>query len=146
MSDEIKRLSVGDSVQIRSKSGVYWAMVVRKSEDSITFATENFAKSTCKYSNYGKTWCILPTKTKPVFDSDSLPAMQVNVENGIIRATVSTDPDYPGIDVEYIADYEHPLAMSRPRILMEKPKGEEIRVLAWEDKNKEDYTSEINFS
>ena len=64
----------------------------------------------------------------------------------IIRATVSTDPDYPGIDVEYIADYEHPLAMSRPRILMEKPKGEEIRVLAWEDKNKEDYTSEINFS
>lgn len=29
---------------------------------------------------------------------------------------------------------------------MEKPKGEEIRALAWEDKNKEDYTSEINFS
>lgn len=79
-------------------------------------------------------------------DSDSIRVIQVNVEGGIIRATVSTDPDYPGIDVEYIADYEHPLAMSRPRILMEKPKGEEIRVLAWEDKNKEDYTSEINFS
>ena len=146
MPDEIKRLSVGDSVQIRSKSGIYWAMVVWKSGDSITFATESFAKSTCKYSNYGKTWCILPPKAKPVLNSDSIQAMQVDVEDGIIRATVSTDPDYPGIDVEYIADYEHPLAMSRPRILMEKPKGEEIRTLAWEDKNKEDYTSEINFS
>ena len=29
MPDEIKRLNIGDSVQIRSKSGVYWAMVVR---------------------------------------------------------------------------------------------------------------------
>lgn len=60
----VKNMERGRSVKIRTKKSSYFAMVVRKDEDSITFATENFAKSTCKYKNYGKTWWILTNDPK----------------------------------------------------------------------------------
>ena len=71
--------------------------------------------------------------------------LKVRVEGGWIVATVSCDTEYPGIDVEFVADDDKGLNMSRPRVLFEKPLGGELRALAWEDKNSEDYTTEIEF-
>ena len=72
-------------------------------------------------------------------------ALKVRVEGGWLIANDSYDPEYPGIDVEFVADNDKGLNMSRPRVLFEKPLGGELRALVWEDKNNEDYTTEIEF-
>ena len=72
--------------------------------------------------------------------------ISVNVDGGIIIARKSTDSNYPGIDVEFVADKENPENLSRPRILFENPKNCELRALVWEDCNSEDYTNEIVFN
>lgn len=56
---EVKALKKGASVKIATQGGSYWAMVVWSTEDDITFVTENFAKSTCKFKNYKKTWNVI---------------------------------------------------------------------------------------
>lgn len=71
--------------------------------------------------------------------------LTVKVKGGYLYATISGDIDYPGICVEFVADDDSGEALSRPTILMEKPVGEELRALVWEDKNDEDYTAEILF-
>ena len=72
-------------------------------------------------------------------------SLKVKVEGGYLYATISGDIDYPGICVEFIADEESEESLSIPAILMEKPIGEELRVLVWGDKDVEDYTAEIKF-
>jgi hypothetical protein len=71
--------------------------------------------------------------------------IQVKVEGGCLVATVSYDENYPGIDIEFVADDDKGEQLSRPRILFEKPVDGELRVLVWEDPNNEDYTKEITF-
>ena len=61
---DVEKMERGRSVKIYTRKTSYFAMVVRRDEDSITFATENFAKSTCKYKNYGKSWWILTNDPK----------------------------------------------------------------------------------
>lgn len=72
-------------------------------------------------------------------------AIEIRVNGGYIRATVNDDPNYPGIDVEFVSDTDDGSFSSRPRVLMEKPLEGELRALIWSDKNKEDYTEEILF-
>ena len=69
--------------------------------------------------------------------------IQIKVKGGYIVATVSNDPNYPGIDVEYIAHNDHGQMMSRPRVLIEYPEDDTLRALIWNDSNSEDYTEEI---
>lgn len=69
----------------------------------------------------------------------------VKVEGGVLRATKSQDPNYPGIDVEFIADQEEDNILSRPRVLFEKPVDGSLRVLVWNDSKSEDYSDEIEF-
>lgn len=69
----------------------------------------------------------------------------VKVEGGYFRADPSSDPDYPGIDVEFIADDESNNILSRPRVLFEKPSGGCLRALVWSNQNSEDYEEEITF-
>lgn len=73
--------------------------------------------------------------------------MRVKVEGGYIVATASCDPDFPGIDVEFEPDERDAASekLSNPRILLEKPAGEEIRAILWTDSQTEDYTHEIYF-
>ena len=73
-------------------------------------------------------------------------SLKVRVDGGYLCATESGDTDYPGICVEFVADNERENAMSRPTVLVEKPTGDELRVLIWSDEDEEDYTSEIRFS
>ncbi len=70
----------------------------------------------------------------------------VEVEGGYIVATVSPDPEYPGIDVEFVACNDKGETASRPRVLFEKPNKENLRVLVWGNANSEDYTDEIEFN
>ena len=71
--------------------------------------------------------------------------IKVKVEGGTLVATASPDPNYPGIDVEFIPEDEKAFGVSTPRVLFEKPKGEKLRALIWADKKYEDYTNKIEF-
>ena len=72
--------------------------------------------------------------------------LRVKVEGGYLYATISGDVDYPGICVEFVADEDRGEKLSRPTVLMEKPVGEELRALIWNDIDDEDYTKEIVFN
>lgn len=69
----------------------------------------------------------------------------LKVKGGELIATKSCDPDYPGIDIEFIQDNDNGSDLSRPRVLFELPNDGKLRVLVWADKNSEDYTHEIEF-
>lgn len=72
-------------------------------------------------------------------------SLKVKVDGGYLYATISGDVDYPGICVEFVADGDVGESTSRPTVLMEKPAGDELRALIWDDENDEDYTTEIKF-
>ena len=75
--------------------------------------------------------------------------LEVKLPNGMIVANKALDPDYPGIDIEFIPDDEPEIPLSiRPRILVERPieEGEHLRALIWSNPAKEDYTEEITFT
>ncbi len=76
--------------------------------------------------------------------------IRTRVKGGWLVATVSPDPNYPGIDVEFVSDNDRGEFPSRPRVLVERPEveGEEpgpLRALIWGNRNCEDYTDEIEF-
>ena len=70
----------------------------------------------------------------------------VPFQNGNLVATISPDPNYPGIDVEYIDNNDNGTTMSRPRVLIEQPvednETQMIRCLIWNNPNSEDYTED----
>ena len=69
--------------------------------------------------------------------------MHTRVKGGYLAATICPDPDYPGIDVEYVADKENDKDLSRPRVLIEYPIDGNLRALVWNNPKDEDYTEEI---
>ena len=71
--------------------------------------------------------------------------IKVKTKGGYLWATEGGDIDYPGIDIEFIADNEDENAVSRPRVLFEYSTDGKLRVLIWDDKDNEDYTREIVF-
>ena len=71
--------------------------------------------------------------------------IKVKVEGGYLRANPSSDPDYPGIDVEFVPDNYNGETLSMPRVLFEKPIDDKLRVLIWDDADNEDYTKEMLF-
>lgn len=73
-------------------------------------------------------------------------SLRVNVEGGYLYATISGDVDYPGICVEFVANDDIGEALSRPTVLIEKPVDDDLRALVWENKDDEDYTTEIKFN
>ena len=76
-------------------------------------------------------------------------ALEIAVPGGFLRAIKSTDPEYPGIDVEFIASVENKHYgefLSRPRVLTEYSiEDNELRTLIWADKTSEDYSEDISF-
>ena len=72
--------------------------------------------------------------------------IKVKTKGGYLWATNSGDIDYPGIDIEFVANNEDENTLSRPRILFEYPTDGKLRVLIWDDKDNEDYTKEIVFN
>ena len=72
--------------------------------------------------------------------------IKVKVKGGYIKAIVSSDPNYPGIDVEFVPNNYNSETLSIPRGLFEKPADGELRALIWDDADNEDYTKEIVFN
>ena len=72
--------------------------------------------------------------------------IKVKTKGGYLWATEGGDIDYPGIDIEFVADKADENSLSRPRVLFEYPKDGKLRLLIWSDKNNEDYTQEIIFN
>lgn len=73
--------------------------------------------------------------------------IKVKVKGGYLRATISEDPDYPGIDVEFVPD-NYDGTFTIPRVLFEQPKDWkdiQCRALIWRNKDEEDYTDEIEW-
>lgn len=59
--------------------------------------------------------------------------------------TAAQDEDYPGIDVEFVSNEPQEDALSFPRVLFEKTKGDNLRALVWGNVQNEDYTDKIIF-
>lgn len=73
--------------------------------------------------------------------------IEIKVKDGYLKATTSEDPNFPGIDIEYIPEEIDELSISDPRILIEKPvDSNELRALIWNDSQDEDYTDKIVFN
>lgn len=68
----------------------------------------------------------------------------IPVDGGALYVDTSPEPnEYPGVDIEFIADGEPKNTLSRPRVLVEKPKGEKLRALIWDNPDSEDYSKEV---
>lgn len=87
------------------------------------------------------------------------PTIVLPLKEGRLEAFVSVDPDYPGIDIEYISDKEDELekltgrSFTRPRVLIEAPISAEtqahdkLQVVVWNNPESEDYSEpKIEFS
>jgi hypothetical protein len=86
-------------------------------------------------------WRIVDIKHFKTIGND----LVVKSETGCLRAMPATDPNYPGIFVEFIADDDKGQHPSRPTVLMEETKDDGPRALIWSEKNNEDYSVEIDF-
>lgn len=84
---------------------------------------------------YGREFQSLARRVKTLLDKitaemdASGKMILVGLENGCLIANQNTEPDYPGIDIEFISDAEDEKALSKPRVLIERPKGEGLRIL-----------------
>ena len=73
--------------------------------------------------------------------------IRVRVKGGYLRANSSDNPDYPGIDVEFVPD-NYDGTFTIPRVLFEQPQDStdiQCRALVWENKDEEDYTAEVEW-
>ena len=71
--------------------------------------------------------------------------IKVKVKGGYLVASANYDRAYPGIDVEYVPDFDEETHVSSPRVLFEYPEHGELRALIWADKDQEDYTHKLGF-
>jgi hypothetical protein len=71
------------------------------------------------------------------------------IKNGHLDIRVSIDPEYPGLDVEYISDMESEIKTdqlrTRPRVLIENNEGV-LRAAIWGNPSSEDYSDNIDFT
>ena len=78
------------------------------------------------------------------------PAMtySLKIKDGYLDIRVSQDPEYPGLDIEYIANNEDKGSelKTRPRVLIECPKDTNVlRALIWGNPDNEDYSDSVEF-
>lgn len=77
------------------------------------------------------------------------PTYNMPIKDGHLDIFVTPDPNYPGIDIQYVSDKENDLpddkAYTRPRVLIENNEGV-LRAVVWADPSDEDYTDDIDFT
>ena len=70
----------------------------------------------------------------------------VPTPSGHFEVMCSMEDNYPGVDVEYIANGETEVVGTRPRVVFEQPtESGELRAMAWNDPTSEDYTTKVDF-
>ena len=73
------------------------------------------------------------------------------IKDGYLDISVSQDPDYPGLDIEYVDNkdkeaFEKEIMCTRPRVLIECPHDTNtLRALVWGNPDSEDYSTNIEF-
>ena len=82
---------------------------------------------------------------------DQKATYRLPIKNGYLDIRASQDPEYPGLDVEYVDDLEDaassPIPRTRPRVLIECPsETNTLRALIWDDPKSEDYSISTDFS
>lgn len=60
---------------------------------------------------------------------DAPDSMNIPLEGGTLVAERSLDPDYPGIDMEFVPNGNTETPCTYPRVVVEKSKGEKLRCL-----------------
>lgn len=64
----------------------------------------------------------------------------IPVKGGNLDVRVSSDDNYPGVDIEFVSYNDTGANPSRPRVVVEYPKDDNLRVLIWNNPEDEDYT------
>ena len=82
-----------------------------------------------------------------MIDLNPTATYRLPIKNGYLDIRASQDPDYPGLDIEYIDDKEsNDDPHTRPRVLIECPKDTNtLRALVWGDADSEDYDTDVEF-
>lgn len=70
--------------------------------------------------------------------------MQIRFNDGYIRVNLIEDPKYPGVDVEFVPD-DMADDQFAPRVLFERPNGDYVRAVAWNNPNSDEYSVEVEF-
>lgn len=86
---------------------------------------------------------IIELINSPLLSLDTL------VPDGRLDTAIVLDPEYPGLDIEYIPDnaLDYPCDTTLPRILIEKPIAtKELAAVVWTDCDREDYSCKITFN
>ena len=86
-------------------------------------------------------WSITTMDVPRIIENNSL---IVKLPDGHLIASIAQDPHCPGIDVEFVANTEKDIILSRPRVLIEQPFNDKLRCLIWDDSTNEDYTEGIS--
>lgn len=71
--------------------------------------------------------------------------LYLKTDKGYFDLSVSPEPDYPGIDIEFISNEDKGDMASRPRVLFELEKNKNLRAVIWDNPCSEDYTRKIEF-
>ena len=67
-------------------------------------------------------------------------------KDGYFEAKVSSDSNYPGIRISFVPNNPEDEGLFGMELLFEKPNDTgELRLLVWNDKDKEDFQQEIFF-
>ena len=70
--------------------------------------------------------------------------MQIRFHDGYIRVNLIEDPKYPGVDVEFVPDNMADDQFA-PRVLFERPNGDYVRAVAWNNPNSDEYSVKVEF-
>lgn len=66
------------------------------------------------------------------------------IRDGFLDISISAEPNYPGIDIEYVSENEDENSWTRPRVVVENDNLEnELRCLVWADRTSEDFTDYV---
>ena len=122
-----------------------------KCEIGLTFEKEEDRGRIRLHYTYDNSYCYYDVLPQEVTDTDCIrqpekaDTIKISMDGGYLAIDKSQDSDYPGVDIEFVPDNEKELLYTRPRIVIEKPKGEKLHCLIWNDKSSEDYSDKIVF-
>lgn len=71
---------------------------------------------------------------------------EIRTDAGVFVISEAPDPNYPGVDIEFIADESQEDTVSNPRICFEySAEDRTLQAYAWTDMSNEDFTHKITF-
>ncbi len=141
---DMKKLKVGEIFFINDTA--------RIAATDAVFNTDKSAYVVYDEDNYCWTEYAFPEILEPIPGTillDPATTYSLKIKDGYLDIRVSQDPEYPGLDVEYISNNEDKgnSLKTRPRVLIECPKDTNVlRALIWGNPDNEDYSDSVDFT